>query len=159
GRSARPDLRDAAPPPDPLPAYRRHLADRHGQLLPFFPRAGNRVLDEVSLEIDVEDLPPALLRSRSSTAALEPTPPDDLRGIRLEDLLRAEIDPEAGSFGRWIVFGEPGSGKSTIVRHLAWSLAVSEDDAAPIPVYVPLASWAGRDVDVFDLADAGAGDE
>ncbi|QDU67651.1 SUMF1/EgtB/PvdO family nonheme iron enzyme [Engelhardtia mirabilis] len=62
-------------------------------------------------------------------------------GVRLDQLL--SIPP--ARFGiagpRFVLRGEPGSGKTTILRQLAWSLA-GDDDAAWTPVRIGLPDFA-----------------
>jgi predicted NACHT family NTPase len=81
-------------------------------------------------------------------------------------LRRAVLAIEAAQrHERLVLLGDPGSGKSTFLRHLAWALAhhaLAADDSAappgwdarrrPMPLLLPLRALAGR------LATAGASD-
>ena len=71
------------------------------------------------------------------------------RERKLRDLLTAERAD--GPQPRSVVLGDPGSGKSTMARHLVFKLA--SDPSGPIPVYASLPSLAAKQSHPFDLAE------
>ncbi|MCA8950631.1 MAG: SUMF1/EgtB/PvdO family nonheme iron enzyme [Planctomycetes bacterium] len=134
----------------PLAAYCAALRREHAGLVKFFPQASDALLDEVYVELDL---------------ALDETRPIEARGMRrlelpgrprLRDLLRLGPDSDLTT-GRWVVLGDPGAGKSTLARHLAWELAGEPD--GPLPVYVPLAGLPAKNRHPFWLAERKLRDE
>ena len=57
------------------------------------------------------------------------------------DLLRSQLALEAVQQQRLVLLGDPGSGKSTFVRHLAWLLAQREVTPLPSAQADLLAHW------------------
>ena len=96
---------------------------------------------------------------------------DDLPELRVNDMLDSiavQVDEKRSSeplshvvrrWGRLVLFGLPGSGKSTAMRELAGDLAVAPD--APTPVPVNLRAFADRDplqpLALHDLLDPAVG--
>ena len=119
---------------DPLAIWRRELRRRHTKLVPFFPDEAPAMLDEVCVQLD---LAPDQ-RGQFASADLRPRK------------LRALLDPAGGRCGRWIITGDPGAGKTTLARHLTWTLAA--DTTGPIPVYLPLARLAADPKRPFVMA-------
>ncbi len=143
---------------DPIAAWRGDVRSEHAELLPFVRELGHRLLQRIPVEIELErsdehacleagDAGPegclgarALLRGPGQALPLR-------RLIELH-LSSTRADEHAG---RWLVVAEPGAGKTTLARHLAWELA-GEGDEAPVPLFVPLASLAERDEHPFTWA-------
>ncbi len=120
---------------DPIARYQRWLRDAYGFAVPFF--------------CDTDE--PALLEATFVQLEFAPKPdrdgpnPERRLGGTLEDLLAGRL----GGAGRWLILGEPGSGKSTVTRYLATEMARR---AGPVTcVFAPLAEWAAAPVDLFDF--------
>jgi formylglycine-generating enzyme required for sulfatase activity len=73
------------------------------------------------------------------------------RGI--ERVPVADLREAVTTYRRLVLLGEPGAGKTTTLWRLAHDLAVAaaNDDTAPLPLLVPLGSYAG-DESVLDYA-------
>lgn len=61
------------------------------------------------------------------------------RRYTTDALLRASTDRTAAGQCRVVVLGDPGSGKTTLCRHLAATIARRSDD--PLPFYLPLREY------------------
>ena len=125
---------------DPLVAWKAHNRRAHAELIPFFPDADARLLAEVYVDLELAICEPP---GRGRTEG-------ELRGPRP---LRAWLDAptEGPHAGRWALLGEPGSGKTTTLRHLAWTLAGEPD--GPVPLFLPLARPGVRRADPVAVAD------
>ena len=113
------------PRPDLQTRYLRRVEERHQDLLPFFQdRLGNASLGQVYVELYVapEDRAPRERKGASSPLGLD----------QLLALPPADFGLERH---RWVVRGDPGCGKTTMLRHLAWSLACG-GGAAWVPVFL-----------------------
>ncbi|MCK6504090.1 SUMF1/EgtB/PvdO family nonheme iron enzyme [Myxococcota bacterium] len=145
------------PARDPVVAWREHLRKAHAELIPFLPDADSKALAEVyvALDLSVQD---RSVQDRSGRDLADDTQRriEVTRGAcSLSDLLASP--GEGGGSARWVLVGEPGAGKTTSLRHLAWTLAGGDDQ--PVPVYLSLARLGSlRDPFLLaeqELADAG----
>ncbi|MEM7202963.1 MAG: SUMF1/EgtB/PvdO family nonheme iron enzyme [Planctomycetota bacterium] len=127
-----------------MAAYRAYLRQSQGYVVSFFPQAGDRLLDDIYVEIHVREAELPVEREQGSTRDREPR--------TLRALLALAPDPARDDHGAWAVLGEPGAGKSTTARHLCWELAGDPED--PVPVYVPLARLDREGRHPFELAEA-----
>ena len=120
-------------PVSPTEAWRHHMAKLHGRrLVPFFGERGERILEDVYVEVDVEldvdlDHDAGLRAGGACTLGALMQRPDDAGQVR------------------WLVLGEPGAGKTTLARHLAHALA--EDTAGALPISVTVAEYCAFDPD------------
>ena len=124
-------------PHDPRATYLRYLRRRHRNLVAFFPQADEKYLDKiyVDLEMQCEER----LRKQQLVATGES--PHLQKRYKLRDLLALEPaghPAEAQITGRWAILGEPGAGKTTIARHLAFVLGAPETGNTPLPVVISL---------------------
>jgi len=102
---------------------------------------------ESVIESDLELRPESGCRLRD---LMQKAPPRGRlhRGPRESDTQANALDVDAGRV-RWVVLGDPGSGKSTVAHHLVWELCQERDepDTEPradriLPLYVSLPSLA-----------------
>ena len=83
---------------------------------------------------------------------------NDAGNESLFDFVRRARGAEGPVTGRWSVVSPPGTGKTTLLRHLVLELANSaesalkrgEDDDRIVPFYVPLESWASEQVSLIE---------
>jgi formylglycine-generating enzyme len=73
----------------------------------------------------------------------------------LQDLMQK---PGRGpiSAPRWVVFGDPGAGKTTLARHLCWRLAgafLAHPKSLPLALYLSLPRLAEEQIHPFTLAE------
>ncbi|MEW6073952.1 MAG: SUMF1/EgtB/PvdO family nonheme iron enzyme [Planctomycetota bacterium] len=116
---------------DPLPLYLHQVRVDHDRLVPFFQdRLTNADLGTLYVELRLGAKRHELL-AKPGTATSKP----DSDGWSLREILR--IDPGAvdRTRRRWVIRGDPGCGKTTLMRHLAWELA-GESSPEWVPVYV-----------------------
>lgn len=134
-----------SPPLPPLPPaasapiilLRAHLRAVYGALVPFFQRDDDpTTLNDIYVELALDRLP-----GRA---------PDAPRELTLEALMRG--GPTHRRHGRWAILGEPGAGKSTLVRHLVWQHAAP--NVEPLALYIGVADWAEFAGDPFDYIEA-----
>jgi hypothetical protein len=138
----------AKPPPvDPLVAWRAWLRTRHAELIPFAPGMTETVLQKVVLELRLE--------ACRSERLDRPERREALQDHTLRTLL--ELMSAPGQIGRLIVRAEPGAGKTTAARHLAWQMG--EASAEHVVVLVPLVELAGRKRSPFRWAEEQSGIE
>ncbi|QDU65904.1 SUMF1/EgtB/PvdO family nonheme iron enzyme [Engelhardtia mirabilis] len=142
----------------PLDAYRRWVQSAHATTVPFFGTTAKALKDVyVGLNVRIDQARHFEMRGDSDVE-------EDFRRkslfsaarLTLGDLLRIPANLEVGVTGRWILLGDPGSGKSTLCRRLSCELA--RDEAGPLPVFASLNRLAATDNrrDVFDLVAADA---
>ncbi len=135
------ELARAAPGDDPIAIWRAYVRTHHKTLVPFFDGGADAVLATRSV-IQVEVAP----HLRGLSDPLDHTGPTTLRAL----LERPHTGP-----ARWVVLGEPGAGKSTLARHLAWQLC--DPDAppdGPVPVMLSLARLTEAQQHPFSVAEA-----
>jgi formylglycine-generating enzyme required for sulfatase activity/energy-coupling factor transporter ATP-binding protein EcfA2 len=120
--------------PEPAPAgdgaalWREHVRWRHQRLIPFRGDDDGEVLEKVFVRVEV------------SEAKKEASP--HLGPCALDALL-------ARPPHRWIVTGAPGSGKTTLARYLAGTMAKG---GGALPIYLSLAALAEGSVDPLAAA-------
>jgi hypothetical protein len=146
----RPRSAPPAPALDPIAAWKRHMRALHQDLFPIFDVAvaAEEVFVELELAFDFEAGEPTADRKRHErfTRRGFADPQADPRADK-GPLTLAKLMDRPGCYA---VLGEPGAGKSTLARHLTWSLA---DDAARVPVYLPLPAFARSEADtLWDFA-------
>jgi len=118
---------------DPLRLYRNRVRQEHDRLVPFFQdQLPNAALEQVYVELEVStDNQRRAPQDAEAFAVIK-------RGHRtLESLLALATEIGGGSHPRWVVRGDPGCGKTTLLRHLAWKLA-DEGGEARVPVFLRL---------------------
>jgi hypothetical protein len=120
---------------DVLALWRDLVRERHAHTTPLLPARSDLTLDTVYVRVRVG--------AREGHHAAAP----------LRQVIEARLK-EPGPV-RAVVSGAPGSGKTTLARHLAWELAGD----GLLPVYVPLAGLDGHPLDHADaeLVEARAG--
>ena len=133
-------------PVDPLTRWRRFTRREHGDLLPFVRLLGQSALRVVPVELELE--------ADTAVACLADEP--GLRRVMggmegrlgtLRDLVERQLaaEPE-GPAPRLLVVAEPGAGKTTLARHLAFRLAQEPKDPssvdAPVAVFLSLSELA-----------------
>lgn len=64
--------------------------------------------------------------------------PLDQLYLSLVDLRSRQVSFEFARDNAWLVLGHPGTGKTTFVRHLAWTYARGEDDPLELGVKLPV---------------------
>ena len=132
-----------APESGLLARYLRWIDDEHSKLVDYFQQDQElESLDRIYVELEARFEERAGLRGHERVAKADPSQdltPEPERRMSIRELLG--MDPEQHSAhditGRWVVLGDPGGGKSTLVRHLASSLA-REQTPRWIPVFVSL---------------------
>jgi formylglycine-generating enzyme required for sulfatase activity/nucleoside phosphorylase len=141
-----------------IEAWRGETRRQHERLIPFFPDEIGELLDRVYVEVYVDasadlQLPRVttlfelLSDTFQTTAHSEPAlPVEDRRTARpaLEETTSREA-------GRWVIMGDPGSGKTTLARHVAWRFADAPD--GPIPVYLSLSRLIRSGKHPFEQAE------
>lgn len=131
----------AGPGDDPVAVWRAYVRTHHKTLVPFFDGGADAVLATRSV-IQVEVAPH--LRG-------VPDAPDLIGPTTLRALLER---PHQGP-ARWVVLGEPGAGKSTLARHLAWQLCdPNASSDGPVPVLLSLARLTDAKQHPFAVAEA-----
>ena len=137
---------------DLITAYRRYLRVSHAQLSPFFQEVGNKTLDEVYIELDVTPaVEPGKRIDRRRSKAPSAEFGERSSNLSIRSLMECEALVKGLAAGRWVVLGDPGAGKSTLVRHLVWKLA--HEDGGPVPVYCALPQYARDRKHPFTLAE------
>lgn len=121
-------LRQDAPEAGLLGVYLRQVATDHDRLVPYFQqKAELDLLDRVyvKLELRPEVAKGAGREEKELVRAGQPL------GIR--EVLALTTADSSWVTGRWVVLGDPGAGKTTLVRHLAAGLA-REPERRWVPV-------------------------
>lgn len=111
-------LRQDSPEAGLLGVYLRQVATDHDRLVPYFQqKAELDLLDRVYVKLELR---PELTKGagREEKDALRAGQP---LGIR--EVLALTSADSSWVTGRWVILGDPGAGKTTLVRHLAAGLA------------------------------------
>ena len=132
-----------------LHRYRQFVIEEHSRLRGIFRSEG---LERVFVELAVHER--SSDRERAPDQAL--SSPGGRQGRTLRDLMDPSLERGAGAAPRWVVWGEPGAGKSTLARRLTRQLAQEhvQDETGPLPVYCPLPGLAMHRRAVFDWAQS-----
>ncbi|MBL8802666.1 MAG: SUMF1/EgtB/PvdO family nonheme iron enzyme [Planctomycetes bacterium] len=131
---------------DVLAAYRAFLRKQHDLVVPFFRHARQRAFEDIYVQLDV-----SLAMDEKRTARSQPHEFDlYARSTTLRGLLETARD-KGGSL-RWVIAGDPGAGKSTMCRRLAWE--VGGDPDGPLVVLVSLPRLLRENKHPFDIAEA-----
>ncbi|MCC7011185.1 MAG: SUMF1/EgtB/PvdO family nonheme iron enzyme [Planctomycetes bacterium] len=135
-------------PTDVLALYRAYLLRAHGDLVPFFPGIQAKTIDAVCVELQIA-------RDSESSKKLEHGLRQEARFPRtLRELLSLPVGEQQPSTGRFVLFGDPGAGKSTISRHICFENADPREPSAPIAVFIPLTRIAAAQGDPFDFVES-----
>jgi formylglycine-generating enzyme required for sulfatase activity len=112
-----------------LPRYLDTVRQSHAELAPFFRgRAPAPFLDRVYVELELfSDADPTEAEGRGT------------RRFPIRALLDLDPEDEPWVTRRWVILGSPGVGKTTLLRHLAHTLAIERAGAkggkARIPIF------------------------
>ena len=137
------DLLDGEPPSDLLDLYLRRLEADHRDLVPLVPdETGLELLDKVYVEVELrpEERTRGWGKGEERIAG---------RRLEIEELLALDPEEEPWVSRRWVLRGDPGTGKTTMLRRLASRLAARraagpqtagqpEPKRRWVPVYEPL---------------------
>ena len=108
-------------------------------------------LAAVSREVVDDPEAAALLAELAADIHTQPhhSPDDDPQAQRVEDF--EQLSAALAKYPRVALIGDPGSGKTTTLRRLAYTLGESAaaDKNAPLPIYVPLGSYDGGDLTIY----------
>ncbi|QDU65906.1 SUMF1/EgtB/PvdO family nonheme iron enzyme [Engelhardtia mirabilis] len=134
---------------DPIAAFRKWVPSEHATTVPFFGDTARALRDVfVGLNIRVAESHRFEARGDSDAdEALRMKSGFAADRLSLDELLAIPANKRLGITRRWVLLGDPGSGKSTLCRRLACELA--QDESRPLPILVSLAR----------LADAGNTDD
>ena len=80
-----------------------------------------------------------LARLREELAALRPRPPAAIRDVLRGAAVTVPVLEVLGREPRVVITGDPGSGKSSLLQYVAWTLSDPADAGAPQDVPFPLA--------------------
>ena len=106
-----------------LRRYLQSVLTNHGSLAPLLQRGSDMpLIEHVFLELKMTE--------RSDVGR-------GLVKLSIRELAELDADDEAAPPRRWVVLGDPGLGKTTLMRHLAFTLAKEHERTERwIPVYV-----------------------
>lgn len=108
-----------------LASYLAQVESDHDRLVPYFQqRAELGLLDRVYVKLELRPEVHQAMALRESKKA-EGRTLDRPLGIR--EVLGLDAGEHPWVTGRWVIVGDPGSGKTTLVRHLAAALARDAD--------------------------------
>jgi hypothetical protein len=131
---------------DVLATYRSFLRKQHELVVPFFPHARQRAFEDIYVQLDLSFAMNEKGLARNERAHLERF----ARNTTLRGLLDAARDGNGPL--RWVIAGDPGAGKSTMCRRLAWEVGAEAD--GPLVVLVSLPRLLRDRKHPFDLAEA-----
>ncbi|MCP3915973.1 MAG: SUMF1/EgtB/PvdO family nonheme iron enzyme [bacterium] len=110
--------------------YLAALKGEHDALIPLAVSSGrNQRVEHVYVELQLAEHERARRTSESKSR---------VGSIGLAELLVLERGGDLGVTGRWLLRGDPGAGKSTLVRHFAWECG-SGEVGCWTPVFASLA--------------------
>jgi hypothetical protein len=131
---------------DVLATYRAFLRKQHELVVPFFPHAWQRAFEDIYVQLDlsfaIDERGPAR------------NPRQDFERLARNTTLRGLLEAARDGNGplRWVIAGDPGAGKSTMCRRLAWELG--DEAEGPLVVLVSLPRLLRDHKHPFDLAEA-----
>ncbi len=131
---------------DVLAAYRAFLRKQHELVVPFFPHARQRAFEDIYVQLDLSFAMDEKGHARNERVQLERF----ARSTTLRGLLEAARDSDTPL--RWVIAGDPGAGKSTMCRRLAWEVGAEAD--GPLVVLVSLPRLLRERKHPFDIAEA-----
>ncbi len=136
-------LRESAPHAGLLGDYLRQVATDHELLVPYFQqKAEFDLLDRVYVKLELRrEWAKGSVRGVKEQSLAQPC------GIRQVLALSPTDTPWAT--GRWVILGDPGAGKTTLVRHLASELA-REAGRTWVPVFESLPRMLSEREWLFD---------
>ncbi len=133
-------------------AYLRDLARdeinrRTAKFYAELPAQAKTRIDAVTQGMVEDDEAASILAELAADIHTKPrhSPDDDPNAYRVEDF--DQLSDALSKYPRVAIIGDPGSGKTTTLRRLTYLLAetAAQDEAAPLPVYVPLGGYDGSD--------------
>ncbi len=137
--------------PDPLEGYKRAVADENADLA-FrglgLPTTEPRSMDEVFVPIRLVRMPDREHDCQLPTAETEEKPIEESEELPAEESEDLPVAQCLASHRRVLVIGEPGSGKSTALRHIARAYTrepvaeVRHPKRSRVPLMVGLADFA-----------------
>lgn len=127
----------------PLAAYRARVHALHANPLRYVTRLGLVATDLVPVALDVEAGGPMDRLGGPAGSRAE-----GCRSGRLHDLVNEDLRDHKPA--RWLVKADPGAGKTTLMRQLAYDL--SAEDATTAPVFVSLSEWEEHDGTIVEAA-------
>jgi energy-coupling factor transporter ATP-binding protein EcfA2 len=141
-----------------ITAYRQNLVDRLGNLQ-IFKMSSPLNLDNIYVKLQVRQEQTLSSTQEEEKASLaEGDPGELLRQFqqRLVEKAATAISPEAAltQHKRITVLGEPGAGKTTILRHLAVRMAKDKSSLPYLPIYVELKFLEGNTENVLEFVAA-----
>ncbi len=131
---------------DVLAAYRTFLRKQHELVVPFFPHARQRAFEDIYVQLDLSFAMDEKGHARNERVQLERF----ARSATFRGLLEAARDSDTPL--RWVIAGDPGAGKSTMCRRLAWEIGGEAD--GPLVVLVSLPRLLRDRKHPFDIAEA-----
>jgi predicted NACHT family NTPase len=120
----------------PLENYLKYVKSVNTSVIPFFSNHSIKELSSVYVEIDI-----GIAESPFGSIPQHTKVPQTL-----EELLSTPPN----SNPHWVILGDPGAGKTTIVRRLAAKLA---ETRTAVPIYMSLPRWVNQRLAIFELVE------